>query len=263
MISAKSILTFLKINVILLIIATVQYYSFNSAYLPLIHILINYFLVFLIYYPNKNKKSINKNQINISTAKDHYYLISTSSLDLILIKMVQCYINFKKSNILLDLLYFIPVSFIFEIIFDFFHYWIHRYGHTNKYLYIYFHKSHHLNIISNVWTTFHQNPIDYICNNGIPMILTTLIVNYFIGLSFYQFSMILIYKIFIEISGHCGKIIKATSFTQNIWIAKLLNIELRTECHDLHHTSNNCNYSKRFSLWDKVFNTYLNKSIKT
>lgn len=62
---------------------------------------------------------------------------------------------------------------------------------------------------------------------------------------------------FIEISGHIGKRMHPTSsFSQFIWLPKFFNIELYTEDHDLHHSHNNCNYSKRFSLWDKVFGTH-------
>jgi len=74
--------------------------------------------------------------------------------------------------------------------------------------------------------------------------------------SFFQFILISTYKVFIEISGHLGKKINSTSFTQCMWIHKLLSIELKVEHHDLHHTLNNCNYAKRFSLWDKIFGTF-------
>ena len=72
-----------------------------------------------------------------------------------------------------------------------------------------------------------------------------------------QFNLIITYKLFIEISGHIGKKIYPTScFSQFMWLPKLLEIELYTEDHDLHHSMNNCNYSKRFSFWDKLFGTY-------
>jgi sterol desaturase/sphingolipid hydroxylase (fatty acid hydroxylase superfamily) len=64
------------------------------------------------------------------------------------------------------------------------------------------------------------------------------------------------YKTYIEIAGHCGKEINTPSFPQFIWIPRFFDMELYTANHDLHHSSNNCNYSKRFSLWDKVFGTY-------
>jgi sterol desaturase/sphingolipid hydroxylase (fatty acid hydroxylase superfamily) len=65
------------------------------------------------------------------------------------------------------------------------------------------------------------------------------------------------YKTFIEISGHSGKKLHPIgSFSQFIWLPRFFNISLYSEDHALHHSSNFCNYSKRFSLWDKQFETY-------
>jgi len=152
-----------------------------------------------------------------------------------------------------DFIYFIPFSFIFEVIFDFFHYFTHRLLH-HKYLYKYLHKKHHKFAHPTSILTFYQEPFDLLITNSIPTILTLLIFPY---ISNRQFHFITVYKTFIEISGHSGKISNPTcSFPQFIWLPKMLSIELYTEDHDLHHSLNNCNYAKRFSLWDKVFHTY-------
>ena len=91
-------------------------------------------------------------------------------------------------------------------------------------------------------------------SNVIPMILT---INLMPQMSYFMFSMIIVYKDYTEICGHAGKDTgKTSAFPQCMWIPKILNIELYTLDHDLHHTMNNCNYSKRFSLWDKVFGTF-------
>ncbi len=74
-----------------------------------------------------------------------------------------------------------------------------------------------------------------------------------------MYHMLLISKIYMELCGHSGKDIKTGSFVQCIWLPRLLNIQLYTVDHDNHHSKNNCNYGKRFSLWDKVFNTYIHK----
>jgi sterol desaturase/sphingolipid hydroxylase (fatty acid hydroxylase superfamily) len=58
-------------------------------------------------------------------------------------------------------------------------------------------------------------------------------------ISYKQFNFLLVYKEYIEICG-----------------PECLGIQLHTEDHDLHHTSSQCNYGKRFCLWDKVFGTY-------
>jgi sterol desaturase/sphingolipid hydroxylase (fatty acid hydroxylase superfamily) len=65
------------------------------------------------------------------------------------------------------------------------------------------------------------------------------------------------YKTFIEICGHSGKkSYPIGSFSQFIWLPRFFHISLYSEDHALHHSSNFCNYSKRFSLWDKQFETY-------
>jgi sterol desaturase/sphingolipid hydroxylase (fatty acid hydroxylase superfamily) len=75
-------------------------------------------------------------------------------------------------------------------------------------------------------------------------------------ISFCIYNTIIIYKIFTEISGHSGKDINSSCFPQFIYLPKFFSIEMYTEDHDAHHHFNNCNYSKRFTLWDKVFQTY-------
>ena len=82
-------------------------------------------------------------------------------------------------------------------------------------------------------------------------------------ISYTQFSFMVIYKNFVEISGHCGKQLHPTSsFSQCMWVPKMMNIELYAEDHDLHHSLHNCNYAKRFSLWDKLFWTYTSPYMK-
>ena len=153
-----------------------------------------------------------------------------------------------------DILFFIPKSFVFELIFDFFHYSTHRILHEYSFLYIHIHKKHHKYSYPMPILTFYHNPLDLIITNSIPQILTLVIFPY---ISPFQFSVILTYKSFIEISGHSSKkLYPSGSFSQFIWLPRLLDISLYTEDHTLHHAINNCNYSKRFSIWDKIFHTY-------
>jgi len=86
--------------------------------------------------------------------------------------------------------------------------------------------------------------------------IPTLISSYIMKFNSFEIQLVLVYKSFIEISGHSGKDIKSGSFPICIWLPKLFNIELFTKQHDLHHSKFFYNYSKRFSLWDKVFGTY-------
>jgi Delta7-sterol 5-desaturase len=211
-----------------------------------------------ITYGTQNKELISNNEISLPE-EDYkneflYYFLSTTAIETIthiIIKNNFFYIKFINSN----LIYFIPISFIFEIIFDFFHYMSHRLLHY-KFLYKYIHKTHHKFSNPTAIIAFYQDPIDLIITNSIPTILTLSIIN---NISYELFNIIIVYKMFIEISGHIGKKMYPTcSFSQFIWLPKFLNIELYTEDHDLHHSQNNCNYAKRFSLWDKVFGTYKN-----
>ena len=77
-----------------------------------------------------------------------------------------------------------------------------------------------------------------------------------------EHTLLLVYKAFIEISGHSGKVLlKATSFPQWKWLPIFFGIELYTCDHHTHHRNPKTNFSKRFVLWDKVFSTHLrNKS---
>jgi len=169
----------------------------------------------------------------------------------------------NKVNILYDLLLFIPVSFLFEIIFDFFHYWSHRIIHNNAFLYKNIHNKHHHYIYPTTILTFYQDPFDLILTNSIPFLLTIRILScMYINISMFTLSMLVVYKSYIEISGHTGKkLYPSGSFPQFIWLPKLFGIQLYTEHHDYHHIHTKCNYSKRFILWDKVFGTLNNRKL--
>jgi sterol desaturase/sphingolipid hydroxylase (fatty acid hydroxylase superfamily) len=218
----------------------------------------NYTLLYFISLGTKNKPNIN-NTLNIPLEdyrhEFHTNVITTTSVETmthIFIKKHIIDMTFSR-NIYYEIMYFIPLSFLFEAIFDFFHYFTHRLLH-DKYLYKFAHKKHHKFKHPIAITTFYQDPVDLIITNSMPTILSILVTP---QLTYSMFHFIVVYKNFIEISGHSGKILyPTTSFPQFMWLPKWLNIELYCEDHDTHHSVNNCNYSKRFSLWDKVFNTY-------
>lgn len=273
-ISINSLKNFCILNSFLTILGFFQHefnlfcykrYSNNHLYfvpILLFFILRNYSLVNFIENITNNKNKIN-NDISLIPKEDYKYefhvnLITSTLIETIthlFIREKMMINNYVIVNISHELFYFIPISFIFEIIFDFFHYFTHRLLH-HKYFYRFLHKKHHKFKHPLAITTFYQDPFDLIITNSIPTVITLFIIP---KISYLQYNFIIIYKSFIEISGHSGKLSYPTSsFVQFIWLPKMLNIELYTEDHDLHHSLNNCNYSKRFSLWDKVFNTYRN-----
>jgi sterol desaturase/sphingolipid hydroxylase (fatty acid hydroxylase superfamily) len=105
---------------------------------------------------------------------------------------------------------------------------------------------------------FYQDPLDLLLTNSLPTFCTFVLLKS-IGIRWtpFEYSIMSIYKMFIEISGHVGKrLYPVPSFVQCIWLPQWLHIELYCEDHDVHHSFNNCNYGKRFSLWDKLFGTF-------
>lgn len=268
MISINSIKTFLSINIFLLSLGffqylSIQYFSktnFTNRFFICFFIFIirNYTLLNFIDSRTKNKIRISNDVENIPKEdykyEFHYNIITATAVESLTHIFIKYDTTTISNNLYIELIYFIPTSFCFEIIYDFFHYFTHMLLH-NKYLYKYLHKKHHKFIHPISITTFYQDPFDLLITNSIPTMLTLLLTP--IPISYFQFNQILIYKTFIEISGHIGKkTYPICCFTQIIWLPKLLNIELYTEDHDLHHSLNNCNYSKRFTLWDKLFGTY-------
>jgi Delta7-sterol 5-desaturase len=226
----------------------------------------NFCLIEFITYKLQNKKSINPYYTKREDYQEDYphefnlHLLSSSAVETVTYLIIKnTFFNEVSVVSYNDFLYFVPCSFVFEIIFDFFHYWTHRMLHSNTFLYIHIHKKHHKFKYPMAILTFYHSPFDLIITNSIPQIISLILFPY---LSLFQFIIILNYKSFIEISGHTSKELYPNgSFIQCIWLPRLLNITLYTEDHTLHHSNTFGNYGKRFSLWDKWYETYLGEKI--
>jgi len=158
---------------------------------------------------------------------------------------------------------FVRKSFFFEVVFDFFHYWSHRVCHEVPFLYQ-FHKSHHKYLHPSPLSTYQQDSVDLILTNVVPQISSLSLLKSACGITFspFEYSLLISYKVFVEIAGHAGIETNATSFPQFAPLPKLLGIEMRTKDHDAHHAfpQKSCNFSKRFVLWDKMFGTFMRNS---
>ena len=154
-------------------------------------------------------------------------------------------------------LYFIPKSFVFEITLDFFHYWVHRAAHRNKFLYRWVHSDHHSHDHPGVLSTFQMSITEYVLANMFPQLMAFLVV----GAKWTRFELhlLLAYKAFIEIGGHSGIMCENSIFFVQFPFLPDLNLDLTSEDHDLHHSKRMVNFSKRFRLWDVVFGTFENK----
>lgn len=146
--------------------------------------------------------------------------------------------------------------FVFELIFDLIHYCVHRGCHAVPVLYRNIHKYHHSESSPSAYTSFKLSPPDVILSYSIPFLITFFVtpIPY---TNPYEIVLLCNYMKYQEIGGHLGKKLSPTSsFPQFVWLPRCLGIQLYTEDHDLHHQKINCNYSKRFRVWDKIFGTY-------
>jgi len=260
LISIKSLQNYILINGTLFFITFFNYYLIqNYYYLTYFSLLSkNYFIINFIDYSTKYKKNIKEPKINksIINYQDNLNVFNVTFIQTVNLYLTHFYLN-ENINYNFDIITFIPVSFLYEIIFDFFHYCIHRFCHVDTLLYSIIHKKHHKNYILTSILTFDQTMLDFILTDAFPEIITLFIFQtFFFKFTFFQFFLILNYKTFFEVASHSGKYTNSCGFVQCIWLPRFFNIELATEDHDLHHKLIVCNYSKRFSLWDKVFKTY-------
>ena len=243
MISHRSIQNFVLVNGSVLLIGSAFYFieQLNPFLILFLMIIKNYITLEGINPKNNSKLVLPAREFFKSTCIDTLsYCIIRSNF------------TYPTTSISYDILYFIPVSFAYELIFDFFYYWAHRKLHMNLYLYKTIHATHHHHAITSVYTTFHHSLLDLMITNTIPLILASS----FIHVSSYTFVLLFCYKNIAEIAGHSGVDKKTPSFVQCIWLPKILGIELYTKNHCLHHEMPTVNFSKRFSIWDKVFGTF-------
>jgi len=222
------------------------------SYISIIFTIRNVLLLYFVQYVTRHKLPLSSFVPREAYPYEfHVHLLRTTAVESLTHVMISEWIVFSKE--LNWIVYWIPLCFLFEIVFDFFHYFAHRFLH-HPLVYRHFHKIHHTFLHPIAINAFYQDPIDLLLSNSLP---TYLALSFIPSISYLEWNIMLIYKNFIEIAGHSGKVsFPISSFPQFIWLPKWLGMELYTEDHDLHHSLNNCNYAKRFSLWDRVFGTY-------
>ena len=189
---------------------------------------------------------------NRSTAEDAFYLAKVSAFDTASLWFLTHLSSPESTPIVQEILLFIPKSFAYEIIFDFFHYWAHRATHAIPALYRVMHAEHHAQTLLDPYKAYYQSIPDLVATNFLPLVAATTLIPVSPRFLFVFFW----YKTFTEASGHIGKSFRATCFPQCMWLPRALGIALHAEEHELHHTHPHRNFSKRFVLWDRVFRTW-------
>lgn len=155
---------------------------------------------------------------------------------------------------------FVIEMFIWEVIFDFGHYWGHRGGHYFKWLYEFGHKYHHENVSPDAFDGLNITLDDAMLTNWVPhmmsMFVTTVLLFGGRPFSLFEYHLLSSYKTFVEVTGHVGVDFKGHSFPMFPPLAYYLGIDIGTAAyHSLHHRYYTVNYAKRFTLWDRVFGT--------
>jgi len=253
MISNNSIRVYLLINVPLFFVAYMYTIVIQLSFIGavLFTLIRNIGIIKMIEYSTLHKQVLNANYV-YPEGEFLFYVIQGS-----IIETTTTYLSLPNpvdENISLVLLTFIPLSFIFELIFDFFFYWSHRFLHISH---LPWHKVHHEYIHLKPAITFYQDWVDILFTVSLPFFLAERIVQSVYTLSPLEYSLLVTYKIFTEISGHSGRNLgRSSGFIQCIWLPRVFSMELYTEDHNLHHRNPSCNFSKRFAFWDKMFGTY-------
>lgn len=256
----KSIKVFLLLNSI---VVTVGYLSYKvHAMMPLATILTDIAIKF--FYVLVLELGVDKPRIKGSTpspVRTSDFLLYTTVNGAITgatnILFMSWYIGTQSETASLQIdffFYFVAKSFLYELIFDMAHCYMHKMLHESPSLYC-LHRKHHQYVHNSVRCSFIMDPRDVLLTHIIPTLVCTTLLHRVI--SPFEYCLIRSYMVYQEAGGHLGKHTYPTAgFTQFVWLPRALDIQMTTEAHDLHHTGFNCNYSKRFTVWDKFLGTY-------
>jgi len=148
----------------------------------------------------------------------------------------------------------------YELVNDFFYYWMHRYLHENTWLYKYVHKLHHESkcptAINSSTMTMTETLITFVLTDWV----TPLILAPFIPFSMTEYGLFSTWICSIEVYGHSGHVLEMNE--PSVWrmglsgLLQTLGVQLEAKDHELHHWNNDFNYCKRTQLWDKLFGTF-------
>lgn len=239
-----------------------QHNIFNLAFVAARNYVIAYSMDYVTQNSRKSSTTYKKmNAANSDSIDGHRWsqtlvnMLQISALEVATIHLCTKHTTPAPRTIQTSLLMFIPVSFVFEVIYDGLHYCIHRFMHNQRLLA--WHKQHHSHSHVTAMLTFDQSLLDLVMSNTIPFITSHALITLVHSLSVFDVTLMLSYKVFVEVAGHTGKdSFPSSSFPQFVWLPRWLGIELYAEDHHMHHSHGCSNFSKRFTLWDRVGGTY-------
>ena len=159
------------------------------------------------------------------------------------------------SHALLYVLWMSLRLFAFEVVFDGLFYTAHRLVHAHPRVYQLVHKLHHRHT-HDVWllSSLQMSAPDVLLTHTLPVLGALALVRFEPGL---ELCVAKTYLLFQELYGHAGVEHRGRNFGPAPGLVQALGIELRAEDHQQHHIQAACNFSKRFSLFDRFFGTYV------
>lgn len=257
LISIRSLYNFALYNTLIVGTGVAHYYVSIDGRMWLLFMfafLRNFGASHLIEWASQRAPIINKNYVYPRDVPYLHYMAQAAALETATTQLIVA--SVAPTNVAWTVVSFVPASFLFEVVFDFFHYWGHRSLHQIAWSW---HHGHHRHLHLRPQLTFHHHITDLILTNSVPFLLALWLFSAVAGYSFslLDIALLISYKVFVEIGGHTGRSsMRSAAFPQCIWIPRALGIELRSEDHNLHHVRPGVNFSKRFTLWDRAFGTY-------
>lgn len=262
-ISWTSVVNFVYVNGALLVTTVLHHYysdeyaSLTAASLTAASLIArNYLLLGFVHLTIRNAQDISPVTASAWLSPDvHMHVVTSSCMEAATFLFVRNRLLVDTGFSAVDIVYFVPMSLLFEVLLDLFHYWSHRALHAWPLIYQYTHKTHHKYPHPQILHAYYHSPADLLITNSVPTVCAILLTQRVFHITSFQFTALMVYKSYTEIMGHSGKKIKTCSFPQCIWLPRILRMPLHIKDHDLHHSLGNCNYSKRFSIWDRLHGT--------
>jgi len=140
------------------------------------------------------------------------------------------------------------------LVIDFAGYWIHRYTHSNSFLWK-LHRIHHSDIEMDASTNWRGHPLE-----GPIFVVSRIAVAALLGIDFPTFGVYVLILVPVAVLSHVN-----LKFPK--WIDKSLGLIILTpNFHKVHHDDEsaftNSNYGECFIIWDRIFGTFKQKNIE-
>jgi lathosterol oxidase len=125
-------------------------------------------------------------------------------------------------------------------------YWFHRAMHHRR-VFRYAHRSHHLSMNPNPWTSYSVHPIESIFDT----VITFVVILFFVPKHPLAYMIFLWIDAAVAVVGHVGVEIYPRGFSRH-WLGRWINT---STAHNWHHASARHNYSFYFLFWDRLMGT--------